>query len=127
MAVRFSRQSAPLSLKSEVGALIRTHREAARLTQADLADRAGRSLELIGKIERGGAAASFDTLEALAKALDVPVSAFFQIGNYEAGGSNPILAKIVNRLAKLDPDDLEWADRLLSVGLSRKIRAAPEV
>lgn len=104
--------------------MIRLQREQAGLTQADLGDRAGKSVQLIGKIERGVAAPSFETLEALGRALSVPVAQFFEIGGFRAGDDNSRLAQLVHRLASLDADDLEWADDLLKVALKRKVRAS---
>jgi len=114
----------PSSLRGQVGDLIRLQREQARLTQADLGERAGKSVELIGKIERGETAPSFDTLDALSRALSVPVAHFFEVGGFRAGDDNSRLAQLVHRLAGLDADDLEWADELLKVALKRKVRAS---
>ena len=126
MPVHFSKQRQPTVLTREVGSLIRSIRETKRLTQNNLADRTGRSLQMIGRIERGVSAPSFETLEALANALDVSVGAFFQVGPFMAGDGNEPLARIVARLSRLDADDLEWTDELIKIALGRKVRAASE-
>jgi transcriptional regulator with XRE-family HTH domain len=109
------------SLRSQVGHLVRHHRERARLTQSELADRINRSPQLIGRIERGTAAPSFETLEALSAALNTPVRDFFGVGQLEAkSGPEDALVRLLERGAGLDQPDLEWLDRLVSVALSRR-------
>lgn len=61
------------------GSRIRDHRLARGLTQEQLADRAGLSLGVIKKIERGGTG-KLDTYHALARALKVRTSALFEPG-----------------------------------------------
>lgn len=58
---------------------VRDHRLARGLTQEQLADRAGLSLGVVKKIERGGSA-RLDTFHALARALRVKTSALFEPG-----------------------------------------------
>ena len=123
MAVQKSKERRATALTREVGSLIRAAREAKGLTQGELAEQTGRSLQMIGRVERGTAAPSFETLAALAAATDVPVAAFFQLGTYMAGTDTP-LSRIVDRLSKLDAGDLEWADDILRVAMRRKMRAS---
>lgn len=108
-------------LRREVGNLIRHHREMAGLTQAELAARVERSVQLIGRMERGQAAPGFETLEAMSTALNVPVRDFFGAGTYEVGrAATDPLVKLIDRLSGLDPTDLVWIDRLVSHALSRR-------
>lgn len=59
--------------RSSFGALLRRYREAARLTQEDLAQRAGLSVRGISDLERGQRQAPRrDTVELLANALSLP-------------------------------------------------------
>lgn len=60
------------------------------------------------------------TMEAIAKALDIPLGKFFAVGDYVISASDERLAQVVKRLTGLSKDDLDWADRLLTVALSRK-------
>lgn len=103
--------------------MVRYHRERSRMTQAQLAEKAGRSFEMVGRIERGDAAPSLETLAALSEALEVPVREFFGVGDYAARLDGDPLAAVVGRLVALDPADLRWAEELLKVALSRKSRA----
>jgi len=86
------------------------------MSQADLAEAIGRSLQTVGKIERGKSAPSFETLQALGRVLEVPVSAFFQIGPHEAGADDA-LARIVGRLAPLPPEKLAWIETVIAAAL----------
>ena len=47
------------------------------MTVLDLANAAGLSIGMLSKIENGGTSASLATLQALAEALNVPISTFF--------------------------------------------------
>ncbi len=54
---------------------LRNNRE---LTQEELAERIGISIEFVGLIERGQRAPSFDTIEKIAIALDTDVIELFR-------------------------------------------------
>jgi transcriptional regulator with XRE-family HTH domain len=51
-------------------------REAAELTQAELAERCGLHLSAVFKLEQGRRAPSWDTVQTLCKGLGVPCAAF---------------------------------------------------
>ena len=111
------------SLRQQVGQLVRHHRVRSGLTQVDLAVHTGRSVEMINRIERGVTAPGFDTLQALSSALNTPVRDFFGAGDYDAGsGRDDPLVRLINRVAGLDGEDLDWADRLVATALNRKVR-----
>jgi transcriptional regulator with XRE-family HTH domain len=55
------------------GAKLKTIREAARLTQQDLAEKIDRSVEAVSNLERGASEPSLETLGRLAKALNTPI------------------------------------------------------
>lgn len=108
-------------LRSQVGRLVRHHRERCGLTQAELADRIERSVQLVARIESGKAAPSFETLDALASAFMIPVRDLFGADAYFAGaGSADPLNRLVHRVSALDPIDLEWVVKVVDVALSRK-------
>ena len=101
--------------------MVRHHRERAGLTQSELADGINKSLETVSKIERGAVAPSFDTLTDLSRVLGVPVREFFGAGEFEASaGRNDPLVRLIDRVAGLGDDDIEWLDRLVSTALARK-------
>jgi transcriptional regulator with XRE-family HTH domain len=64
-------------LQMKFGQHLKHLRHQRRLTQEDMADMTGLSVDLISNIERGINAPSFKTLEKLAEALAIPVSALF--------------------------------------------------
>lgn len=111
------------TLRRQIGALVRHHREMAGLTQAELGDKVGKALESIGRIERGEITPSLKTLEELARALKVDVRAFFGAGEFAAKErKGDPLARILDKLSGLDADDLDWIDKTIAHVLSRKSR-----
>lgn len=62
-----------------LGKAIRQLRKDARLTQQDLADRAGIPVEELGRIETGGIDADWGTIRRLAYALDMELSGVFRL------------------------------------------------
>lgn len=67
----------PLTLQASIGAEIRRLRKSLDLTVAKLGAAGGITASMLSKIENGGISPSLSTLEALAKALNVPVSRLF--------------------------------------------------
>lgn len=65
-------------LRNKFGRKLRKIRRDRDLTQDQLAEAIGVTLDFISRMERGQDAASFETLDKLAKALGVPVSELFQ-------------------------------------------------
>lgn len=61
-------------LALDVGDRIREAREAAGLTQRDLATRMGTSQAAVARLEAGGTAATLTTLQKVAAALDLKVT-----------------------------------------------------
>jgi transcriptional regulator with XRE-family HTH domain len=104
-----------VDLKQAFGAQVRHHRRARDLTQEDLAQRVEVSIETIGKIERGVAAPSFDTVERIAAALDLPPLALFGVGE----GSTPrgergrLLVRINGTLSGLNDEQLARVVKML--------------
>lgn len=64
-------------LKTQFGARLQSLRKAAQMTQEQLADQAGVTVDTISHIERGIHGPRFDKLELIAKALDMPVAELF--------------------------------------------------
>jgi len=60
-----------------VGRAVKAERSQAGLTLAELSERSGVSVPMISKIERGQVSASLSTLNALARAVGVPIINFF--------------------------------------------------
>ena len=69
-------------LRSQFAKRLKTLRIEKQLTQEELAEITGLSTSFISSMERGINAASFETLESLAKALDVPVRDLFDFDSH---------------------------------------------
>lgn len=67
----------PLSLEAAIGRKVRTLRQRLQITAAELAAEAGLSPGMLSKIENGGISPSLATLQALARALNAPLTSFF--------------------------------------------------
>ncbi len=70
-------QSANLSIAVAIGTQVRNLRRKLDLTGTELAEQAGLSAGMLSKIENGAVSASIDSLDALARALNVPLTTFF--------------------------------------------------
>jgi transcriptional regulator with XRE-family HTH domain len=68
---------------------LRQLREAAGLSQAELAERAGMHRFGVAKIERGERVPGWDTVLALGKALGVPCTAFEAEGGAQGSAEQP--------------------------------------
>lgn len=64
--------------RKKFGERIKILRKAKDLTQEELGEKANLSYKFIGEIERGQTNPSFDTLAALAKALNINISQLFE-------------------------------------------------
>ena len=71
-------QSDDGKLAEAIGAQIREYRKKLKMTVADVARQSALSPGMLSKIERGVTSPSLNTLAAVAKALNVPVTAFFR-------------------------------------------------
>jgi transcriptional regulator with XRE-family HTH domain len=94
-------------LAKAFGDALRRLRADRGLTQPQLADAAGLSEEWIRRIERGSASPSFETIEALAKALDADVTPPIRA---KAPGGRVKLAQLV---AEFTDEEAEWAANAL--------------
>ena len=94
-----------------MGLRIKSIRKTRGLSQEQLADVIGRSLEAVSNLERGLALPSFATLDRLSRALDVPVREFFDLINVEEENPNRsrLIHAIVDVARALDMDDLKIA------------------
>lgn len=73
-----------MELKYRIAIKLKTIRKSRKLTQDELADLVGRSVDAISNIERAKGLPSLETLQAIAHALDVPISDFFDGGRGKA-------------------------------------------
>lgn len=110
-----------MELKQVFGSNVRQHRRAARMTQERLAEAVEVSVETIGKIERGVAAPSFETVERIAAALEVSPLVLFGMAELAvpSGARGKALQRIHAILADMNEDQLERAANMLIAYLGR--------
>ncbi|MGR3322827.1 MAG: helix-turn-helix domain-containing protein [Pseudooceanicola sp.] len=72
-----TREKRDKSLESAIGREVRLQRKRQRMTVADLAQQTGLSVGMLSKIENGVTSPSLTTLQTLAHALSVPLTALF--------------------------------------------------
>lgn len=65
-------------LELAIGREVRSHRRQRSMTVADLADATGLSIGMLSKIENGNTSPSLSTLQTVADALTIPITAFFR-------------------------------------------------
>jgi transcriptional regulator with XRE-family HTH domain len=65
-------------LRAKFGRRLRQLRREKDLTQEQLAEAAGISVDFLSNMERGINAPSFETLEKLVEILQVPIKSFFE-------------------------------------------------
>jgi transcriptional regulator with XRE-family HTH domain len=65
-------------LEVAIGREVRAFRHQAGITVAELSKRTGLSVGMLSKIENGNTSPSLSTLQALAHAMSVPITAFFR-------------------------------------------------
>ncbi|NBB65870.1 helix-turn-helix domain-containing protein [Pseudomonas sp. ODNR1LW] len=104
-------------LEKRFGKLVAAHRRRSSLTQAQLAERAGVSVDMIAKLEIGAASPSFRTVDAVANALEVDVAELFTTQLPSGKFQRPILRMITDRLAVLTDAQLEWVSEILEAAL----------
>jgi|SRR5208282_6109570 len=109
------RRGVALELRELFGTSLRQCRRARRLTQAQLAEATDLSLEMIGRLERGLTAPSFDTIAALAEALQIfPAVLFGGEPSEITGERRDILDRINKLIASTSDAELRRAERVLA-------------
>lgn len=84
-----------------------------------MADTTNLSLEMIGRLERGVTAPSFETIARLAEALQVPVTALFGAPETQIEGERGHLLERIDRLlAQISDRELQRTERVLSALLA---------
>ncbi|WP_082907890.1 helix-turn-helix domain-containing protein [Bradyrhizobium neotropicale] len=106
-------------LRKRFGELLAGHRRRRGMTQEDLAEAAGLSVDMISKIEAGATGARFPTIERLAQAVQVDPAELFT-SHLPAGSMNRgAFGEISSKLSSLSDSDLVWISALLDVALRR--------
>lgn len=92
----------------QIGRRIRKAREAARYTQAQLAELIDVSVQFVSDMERGVVGISFDTLTRLCGVLHVSTD-----GLIFGGAASPSVEAIAAKLKGLDPEQLKAVDTVV--------------
>ena len=109
-----------------LGGELRALRKAHGLTLKALAEKSGKSVSFISKIERGRARPSITALQDIAEALDVPIGWFFQSDGPVPADERPYIVR-ANRRRRLSyfgmasTDYMGREDFLLSAGLDGRL------
>lgn len=101
------------TLKELFGANVRKFRKDMKLSQSELAERLDLSDEMIGKIERGAAGASFTTIEKLCEAFAIVPSELFPTHGSSINPENDSLGDIIVDLSRLNQNQLLWIKGIL--------------
>ena len=107
-------------LKKLFGGSLRQSRKLKGWTQAQLADAADLSLDMIGRMERGQAAPSFETIEALANVLGVVPAVPLGSPRPAKGESSEryrLLRSIDRMLSNANDADLRRVERVIAAFL----------
>lgn len=87
-----------MDIKNRVGIRIKTIRKQRKLTQQQLGDKIGRSIDALSNIERGKSLPGFETLEQLSVVLAVPIKDFF---DFEGEIDDPVRGGQLRKLMDL--------------------------
>jgi transcriptional regulator with XRE-family HTH domain len=102
-------------LEKRIGGKITEFRLEKKLTQSELAELIGISVESISRLERGVTFPSLKTIEKISEALKVQLKSFFDFDEY-APGENTYereLSKLLAFLRTLDENELNLSHKIL--------------
>lgn len=106
-----------MEIKKEFGRRVRELRKRAGLTQAELAQRCGRNIEMqrIGEIERGERNCTLQTVERLAHGLTCEPAELFLFSPQKVGRSLSVIdARLLDPWKAADDESKQKAIRILS-------------
>jgi len=104
-------------IEDKIGPRIRQLRRRANLSQAELAKASRLAVETISRYERGALTPGLSSLEAMAKAMRIPLTSFFAEGQKKPD-LPPDILKIVNRLKDEEASTIRRAYRVIAAMLS---------
>jgi len=114
-------------LQKRFGKMLKGIRIERKQTQAGLSMQCDGNLskDMITKIERGQTGVSFETIETLARVLDVEPASFFSSDVRLRESRSPTLRRIQESLSPLNETDLKWVDGLLAAALKPRRQESP--
>lgn len=103
-----------VSLKKRIGSRVKAGRNAAGMTQEQLADSVARSIEALSNIERGESLPPLDTLQSIADTLSLSLIDLIDDGQrHQSAKREEIEAQLISLLRSLNDDQAELALRLV--------------
>lgn len=111
-----------MTLRKQVGLRVAELRRAAGLSQDDLAAKIDKSSQSVSQMERGAIAPSFDTVEALARALKVGPALLFPatLTGKRPTARDETLSAIIAGAAQLSKSDADTLRVIVDALLARK-------
>ncbi|MDO5398607.1 MAG: helix-turn-helix transcriptional regulator [bacterium] len=97
----------------QIGKRIQYYRNKSNLTQEQLAEQAGTSQKHLSRIELGYHLPNFETIIAIAKALDVPIDAFVQ--DLDENKVNTFLELIKPDISQMSNKQLEMLKKQIEL------------
>lgn len=98
------------------GRRLRTSRKRRQLTQERLADAVSMSVDMIGRLERGTAQPSFETLARLSTALEVDVAYLFGgEGDERSSKQSTQARRLIDHISTMSDDDLDRAAKTIDL------------
>lgn len=107
-------------LRTRFGTLVAAHRKRMKWTQAELAEKAALSVDMISRIEAGATGARFPTIEKLADAMNIAPAELFTDELPDGALQRTKLTNITSRLAKLSDADLDWISGVIWAAMDRR-------
>lgn len=116
-------------IAKQVGQRIRDLRNERRMSQEEVAFKAGISPAHLGQIERALKNPTIDTVAKIAAALDIPVTALFKTEAVSAPSQNAIIGKINAQLLSMSEDEQKDILRIIRIfrGYQRKNPVSSEL
>ena len=110
------------NLKRLFGTQLRAGRKERGWTQAKLAESANLSVDMIGRLERGEAAPSIDTVETMSRVLAIPAAVLFGGSSFTDGPLNEreeALQRTFAMIGRLSDGEVLWLERVIAEVLRR--------
>jgi transcriptional regulator with XRE-family HTH domain len=104
-----------MDVKERIAIRIRTIRKRRGLSQEAVATLIDRSPDTISNLERALSIPTYETLDALAKGLDVPLADFFLDPDTESAIRAEAMARLTDAARQLDDRTLKTAAALVEV------------
>lgn len=107
-------------LKTRLGRRVQALREGKGLTQEQLAEQIGRTVDTVGNIERGANSTRVETAARIAAALGVELPELFEIGGGDpiARRRRRVLGPLVAQMEQLDEATFEATLRVIEGALA---------